>query len=98
MIALVDRLRRDEGLTVLVSIHTPEDLGAAADLMAFIAERAGARGRAAGGDAASRPAIRQSTAISAAEDAYGWPLAETPHIHTMKRYLVIAAAAGTGRS
>jgi thiamine transport system ATP-binding protein len=37
MIALVDQLRRDEGLTVLVSIHTPEDLGAAADLMAFIA-------------------------------------------------------------
>jgi thiamine transport system ATP-binding protein len=38
MIALVDELRRDEGLTVLVSIHTPEDLGAAADLMAFIAD------------------------------------------------------------
>jgi thiamine transport system ATP-binding protein len=38
MIALVDALRRDEGLTVLVSIHTPEDLGQAADLMAFIAE------------------------------------------------------------
>jgi thiamine transport system ATP-binding protein len=36
MIALVDELRRDEGLTVLVSIHTPEDLGAA-DLMAFVA-------------------------------------------------------------
>ncbi len=36
MIALVDRIRRDEGLTVLVSIHTPEDLGEAADLMAFI--------------------------------------------------------------
>jgi thiamine transport system ATP-binding protein len=38
MIALVDRLRRDERLTVLVSIHTPEDLGEAADLMAFIDE------------------------------------------------------------
>jgi thiamine transport system ATP-binding protein len=38
MIALVDGLRRDEGLTVLVSIHTPEELGAAADLMAFIAD------------------------------------------------------------
>ena len=38
MIALVDELRRDEGLTVLVSIHTPEDLGDAADLMAFVAE------------------------------------------------------------
>jgi len=36
MIALVDALRRDEGLTVLVSIHTPEDLGEAADLMAFV--------------------------------------------------------------
>ena len=38
MIALVDHLRRDEGLTVLVSIHTPEDLAEAADLMAFIDE------------------------------------------------------------
>jgi thiamine transport system ATP-binding protein len=38
MIALVDELRRSEGLTVLVSIHTPEDLGEAADLMAFVAE------------------------------------------------------------
>ncbi len=38
MIALVDALRRDEGLTVLVSIHTPEDLGEAADLMAFVDE------------------------------------------------------------
>jgi len=38
MISLVDELRRDEGLTVLVSIHTPEDLGAAADLMAFVAD------------------------------------------------------------
>src|SRR6185295_3214057 len=37
MITLVDDLRRDEGLTVLVSIHTPEDLGAA-DLMAFVAD------------------------------------------------------------
>jgi thiamine transport system ATP-binding protein len=38
MIALVDALRRDEGLTVLLSIHTPEDLGERADFMAFIAE------------------------------------------------------------
>ncbi len=38
MVALVDALRRDERLTVLVSIHTPEDLGAAADLMAFVAQ------------------------------------------------------------
>ncbi len=37
MIALVDHLRRDERLTVLVSIHTPEDLGDAAELMAFVA-------------------------------------------------------------
>jgi len=36
MIALVDELRRDEGLTVLVSIHTPEDLVGIAELMAFI--------------------------------------------------------------
>jgi thiamine transport system ATP-binding protein len=36
MIALIDALRLDERLTVLVSIHTPEDL-AAADEMAFIA-------------------------------------------------------------
>jgi thiamine transport system ATP-binding protein len=36
MIALVDKLRRDEGLTVLVSIHTPEDLTGIAELMAFI--------------------------------------------------------------
>ncbi len=38
MVALVDQLRRDEGLTVLVSIHTPEDLGAVADLIAFVGE------------------------------------------------------------
>jgi len=38
MVALVDALRRDAGMTVLVSIHTPEDLGGAADLMAFVAE------------------------------------------------------------
>jgi len=38
MIALVDALRREEKLTALVSIHTPEDLGEAADMMAFIAE------------------------------------------------------------
>ena len=38
MIALVDRLRRDERLTVLVSIHTPEDLSDVAELMAFIGE------------------------------------------------------------
>jgi thiamine transport system ATP-binding protein len=38
MIGLVDELRRAEGLTVLVSIHTPEDLGGAADLIAFVAD------------------------------------------------------------
>ena len=38
MIALVDDIRRAEGLTVLVSIHTPEDIGDAADLMAFVGE------------------------------------------------------------
>ena len=38
MVALVDALRRDEGLTVLVSIHMPEEIGDTADLMAFVAE------------------------------------------------------------
>jgi thiamine transport system ATP-binding protein len=38
MIALLDTLRREEKLTALVSIHTPEDLGDAADLMAFVAD------------------------------------------------------------
>jgi thiamine transport system ATP-binding protein len=38
MVALVDALRREQGLTVLVSIHTPEDIGMAADLMAYVAE------------------------------------------------------------
>jgi thiamine transport system ATP-binding protein len=38
MIGLIDALRREEGLTVLLSIHTPEDLGGAADLMAFVAD------------------------------------------------------------
>jgi thiamine transport system ATP-binding protein len=38
MIALVDALRREHALTVVISIHTPEDLAEAADLMAFIAE------------------------------------------------------------
>jgi thiamine transport system ATP-binding protein len=37
MIALVDALRREEGLTVILSIHTPEDIVGVADLMAFIA-------------------------------------------------------------
>ena len=37
MIALINALRREAGLTVLLSIHTPEDIGAA-DLIAFIDE------------------------------------------------------------
>ncbi len=36
MIALVDTLRRDQGLTVLMSLHTPEDARGAADQIAFI--------------------------------------------------------------
>ena len=38
MIALIDELRRSERLTVLVSIHTPEDISDVADLMAFVAD------------------------------------------------------------
>jgi thiamine transport system ATP-binding protein len=38
MVALVDEIRREQGLTVLLSIHTPEDIGDAADLMAFVAD------------------------------------------------------------
>jgi thiamine transport system ATP-binding protein len=38
MIGLIDGLRRDERLTMLLSIHTPEDIGDAAELMAFVAE------------------------------------------------------------
>ena len=38
MIALVDALRREHGLTVLMSIHTPDDVAAIADTMAFVAE------------------------------------------------------------
>jgi thiamine transport system ATP-binding protein len=37
MIALVDEIRLAEGLTVVVSIHTPEDLSDIADVMAFVA-------------------------------------------------------------
>ncbi len=36
MIALVDTLRRDQGLTVVMSIHTPEDVVDRADLIAFV--------------------------------------------------------------
>lgn len=38
MIALIDELRREEGLTVLLSIHTPEDIVEVAELLAFVAE------------------------------------------------------------
>ena len=38
MIMLVDALRREQQLTVLMSIHTPDDLGSVADLAAFVAE------------------------------------------------------------
>src|SRR5690606_38533220 len=38
MIALVDALRRRRGLTVLMTIHTPEDAMTRADQAAFIAE------------------------------------------------------------
>jgi thiamine transport system ATP-binding protein len=38
MMALVDDLRREHKLTMLVSIHTPEDLSGTADLLAFVAD------------------------------------------------------------
>jgi thiamine transport system ATP-binding protein len=38
MIGLIDALRREEGLTVLLSIHTPEDIAGVADRLAFIAD------------------------------------------------------------
>jgi thiamine transport system ATP-binding protein len=38
MIRLVDDLRKEQGLTVLVSIHTPQELAEEAALMAFIAD------------------------------------------------------------
>jgi thiamine transport system ATP-binding protein len=38
MLDLVDALRREHGLTVLMSIHTPDDVAALADSMAFVAE------------------------------------------------------------
>jgi thiamine transport system ATP-binding protein len=37
IIALVDALRREQGLTLLVSLHTPEELAGIAELMAFVA-------------------------------------------------------------
>ncbi|MGQ7790903.1 thiamine ABC transporter ATP-binding protein [Faunimonas sp. B44] len=38
MIALVDAVRRERGLTVVMSIHTPEDVVPIAELMAFVAD------------------------------------------------------------
>ncbi|WP_342360202.1 thiamine ABC transporter ATP-binding protein [Terrarubrum flagellatum] len=38
MIALVDRLRREKNLTVLMTIHTPDDVLETADQMAFVAD------------------------------------------------------------
>ena len=40
MITLTDSLRRQHGLTVLMTIHTPSDIGHVADLVAFVAEGA----------------------------------------------------------
>ena len=40
MITLVDGLRRARGLTVLMTIHTPEDVADVADLAAFVADGA----------------------------------------------------------
>lgn len=36
MIQLVDGLRKEHGITVLMAIHTPEDASAVADLIAFV--------------------------------------------------------------
>jgi thiamine transport system ATP-binding protein len=38
MIRLVDDLRRDRGMTVLLTIHTPDDIMAVADQVAFVAD------------------------------------------------------------
>jgi thiamine transport system ATP-binding protein len=38
MILLVDRLRRERGITVVLTIHTPEDILDVADQAAFVAE------------------------------------------------------------
>ena len=62
MVALVDQLRRDRGLTVLISLHTPQDIGGTADLMAFIAD-----GRVA---AVDRPAVLLAPGRNAAVDRY----------------------------
>ena len=38
MIAIVDALRRARGITVLITIHTPEDVVDRADVLAFVAD------------------------------------------------------------
>jgi thiamine transport system ATP-binding protein len=38
MIALVDRLRRERGITVVITIHTPEDILSVAETAAFVAD------------------------------------------------------------
>jgi thiamine transport system ATP-binding protein len=40
MIALTDRLRRENGLTVLMTIHTPADIATVADQVVFVADGA----------------------------------------------------------
>jgi thiamine transport system ATP-binding protein len=62
MLALVDAVRREQELTVLLSIHTPEDLASTADLIAFVAE-----GRVV---AAGRPDQLLSPGRTAAIDRY----------------------------
>jgi thiamine transport system ATP-binding protein len=62
MLALVDAVRREQELTVLLSIHTPEDLASTADLIAFVAE-----GRVV---AAGRPDKLLSPGRTAAIDRY----------------------------
>lgn len=60
MLDLVDALRREHDLTVLMSIHTPEDVVGLADLMAFVAEgRVAAVGAPATVLASADPAIRR---------------------------------------
>jgi thiamine transport system ATP-binding protein len=72
MIALIDALRREEGLTVLVAIHTPEDIAGVADLIAFIAA-----GRVL---AAAPPAEMLKKGRDAEIDRYlGRPAQRMPH-------------------
>ena len=92
MIALVDRLRRDEGLTVLVSIHTPEDLGGSGRPDGLhrrgqggrrCAARRNPRARATSGD---RPLSRALRAPRGGGEAL------PRYMDGMKKHLVIAGA------